>query len=347
MTSPSSIAWQTPTAVASCPIATWRNPGSSPARKRSSTFSSNRRIRSISRRNSRRVSWSSTRLFSTFATEEQCTFCAVSLAGDWRNVQARLPEGWKRVELRLEARSPGMAERAAALLGPAQPFRATPTALRFASSRTGDAPSPDAVTRLLRRVDQARIAGRLELAGSEVAAPVEQQAATLLVDGWRRVLRAQLRLERLHRAGRRAVRAAQPAAGRHPFGDALPQRTSSRLRRGTSDGRALPRPLRRGRVPRLGRSAARAQRHVPRRNAGPDLVRGGRQRLMADPVSWLVIEPGWRVTAADGPQLGWVDKVLGDESLDIFHGLSVAGGRLELPRYVKSEQVEGIVNGLV
>jgi len=68
---------------------------------------------------------------------------------------------------------------------------------------------------------------------------------------------------------------------------------------------------------------------------------------MADPVSWLVIEPGWRVTAADGPQLGWVDKVLGDESLDIFHGLSVAGGRLELPRYVKSEQVEGIVNGLV
>lgn len=68
---------------------------------------------------------------------------------------------------------------------------------------------------------------------------------------------------------------------------------------------------------------------------------------MADPVSWLVIEPGWRVVAVDGPELGWVDKVLGDESLDIFHGLSVAGGRLELPRYVKSEQVEGIVNGLV
>ena len=68
---------------------------------------------------------------------------------------------------------------------------------------------------------------------------------------------------------------------------------------------------------------------------------------MADPVSWLVIEPGWRVVATDGPQLGWVDKVLGDESLDIFHGLSVAGGRLEIPRYVKSEQVGGIVNGLV
>ena len=114
----------------------------------------------------------------------------MSLAGDWRNVQARLPEGWQRVELRLEARTPAGAERAAALLGPAQPFRATPTALRFASSRTGDAPSPDAITRLLRRVDQARIGGRLELAGSAVAAPVEQQAATLLVDDWRRALAA-------------------------------------------------------------------------------------------------------------------------------------------------------------
>ena len=102
----------------------------------------------------------------------------------------RLPEGWQRVELRLEARTPAGAERAAALLGPAQPFRATPTALRFASSRTGDAPSPDAITRLLRRVDQARIGGRLELAGSAVAAPVEQQAATLLVDDWRRALAA-------------------------------------------------------------------------------------------------------------------------------------------------------------
>ena len=68
---------------------------------------------------------------------------------------------------------------------------------------------------------------------------------------------------------------------------------------------------------------------------------------MADPVSWLLIEPGWRVCAADGPEVGRVDGVLGDENLDIFHGLSVAGGRLEAPRYVTSEQVQTIVTGSV
>src|SRR5689334_16707322 len=67
-TSPSSIAWQTPTATASWPIATCRKPGSSPARKRSSTFSSKRLIRSISRRNSRSRSSDRPRFVSTFAT---------------------------------------------------------------------------------------------------------------------------------------------------------------------------------------------------------------------------------------------------------------------------------------
>src|SRR6185503_1507276 len=70
-TSPSSIAWQTPTATASWPIATCRKPGSSPARKRSSTFSSKRLIRSISRRNSRSRSSERPRLVSTFATASE------------------------------------------------------------------------------------------------------------------------------------------------------------------------------------------------------------------------------------------------------------------------------------
>ena len=65
--SPSSIASQTPTSTASWPIATCRKPGSSPARNRSSTFSSKRRIRSISRRKSRSVSSFRARFFSTLA----------------------------------------------------------------------------------------------------------------------------------------------------------------------------------------------------------------------------------------------------------------------------------------
>ena len=33
---------------------------------------------------------------------------------------------------------------------------------------------------------------------------------------------------------------------------------------------------------------------------------------MADPVSWLMIEPGWRVEAADGEEVGRVLEVTGD-----------------------------------
>ena len=103
-------------------------------------------------------------------------------------MQSRLPDGWHRVELRLEAVSPEHADRAAALLSPAQPFRATPTTLRFASSRDGHAPSPDAVTRLLRRLDEARVRAQLELAGSHVPEPRAVQATVLLAEAWRAAL---------------------------------------------------------------------------------------------------------------------------------------------------------------
>ena len=52
ITSSGSSAAQTPEATASWPMQTCRKPGSSPARKRSSTFSSKRRISSISRKSS-------------------------------------------------------------------------------------------------------------------------------------------------------------------------------------------------------------------------------------------------------------------------------------------------------
>src|SRR6059036_2932354 len=39
-----------------------------------------------------------------------------------------------------------------------------------------------------------------------------------------------------------------------------------------------------------------------------------------EPVSWLVIEKGWEVEAADGKEVGAVAEVLGDTSLDIFDG---------------------------
>jgi hypothetical protein len=68
---------------------------------------------------------------------------------------------------------------------------------------------------------------------------------------------------------------------------------------------------------------------------------------MADPVSWLMIEPGWRVDAADGTEVGRVEEVTGDSNADIFDGLAIAFSALGEQRYVPAEQVGEITDGSV
>jgi hypothetical protein len=68
---------------------------------------------------------------------------------------------------------------------------------------------------------------------------------------------------------------------------------------------------------------------------------------MADPVSWLMIETGWKVLASDGSEVGQVDEVAGDSSLDIFDGLAIATSAFGKPRYVPAEQVGEITEGIV
>lgn len=68
---------------------------------------------------------------------------------------------------------------------------------------------------------------------------------------------------------------------------------------------------------------------------------------MADPVSWFVVERGWKVAGSDKSDLGRVVDTLGDESMDIFDGLVVATGLLGKPRYVPAELVGEIVEGEV
>jgi hypothetical protein len=68
---------------------------------------------------------------------------------------------------------------------------------------------------------------------------------------------------------------------------------------------------------------------------------------VADPVSWLLIEAGWKVLAADGSEVGKVDEVTGDSSADIFDGLAIATSALGKPRYVPAEQVAEIAEGSV
>jgi hypothetical protein len=64
---------------------------------------------------------------------------------------------------------------------------------------------------------------------------------------------------------------------------------------------------------------------------------------MADPSSWLAVEWGWEVVGRDGKQVGHVERVLGEEDRDIFHGLAVAIGLTGPPRLVAAEHVERIV----
>lgn len=68
---------------------------------------------------------------------------------------------------------------------------------------------------------------------------------------------------------------------------------------------------------------------------------------MADPVSWFMIEPGWRVEDSDGNEIGRVLEVVGDSNADIFDGLAIASSALATSRYVPAEQVGEIVEGRV
>jgi hypothetical protein len=60
-----------------------------------------------------------------------------------------------------------------------------------------------------------------------------------------------------------------------------------------------------------------------------------------------VIEPGWRVIAADGSEIGRVEEVVGDTGSDIFNGLAVSSGLLAKARYVPAERVAEIREGAV
>lgn len=68
---------------------------------------------------------------------------------------------------------------------------------------------------------------------------------------------------------------------------------------------------------------------------------------MADPVSWFMIEPGWKVVAADGTEVGRVEEVVGDAGSDIFNGLAVSTRLLAKPKYVPAERVSEITEGEV
>ena len=276
--SPSSIAWQTPTATASWPIATCRKPGSSPARNRSSTFSSKRRMRSISRRKSRSVSSFRARFLSTLAKAPAVYVLKMSVARQWKVIGSELPDvvGARLAPARAarpRRRRPGrcnagpdrplprLADDPAVLGRPRRERSRTPrhhatslahpdghaVAVEFAGLAPG---SPSARSPRSWRAgtprspvcpsDWSDLYAEIEFTSSDYIEP----AAVLCIQMNPR------------RDGTRAAfnfRAAPPG----------------RLRRRARDGAPLLRALRREGDPRLDQRAARAQRHPPRRDAGP------------------------------------------------------------------------------
>jgi hypothetical protein len=69
--------------------------------------------------------------------------------------------------------------------------------------------------------------------------------------------------------------------------------------------------------------------------------------VSGEPVSWLLIEPGWKVVDAGGSEIGRVEEVVGDSGVDIFNGLSISTGLLAGARYVPAEVVGSITEGSV
>jgi hypothetical protein len=111
----------------------------------------------------------------------------VLLASDFSRIERRLPDNWAEAQLVLAVRDAGRCERAAALLGPANPGRRG-TRIRFTVARRGTGLAPDAVRRLLRRLDKEGIAGRLQLVRVTEAPKEELRARPSLRDEWERAL---------------------------------------------------------------------------------------------------------------------------------------------------------------
>jgi hypothetical protein len=115
----------------------------------------------------------------------------VKLADRFTELERSLPDDWAEAQLVLTVAGDARCDRAAALLAPANPGRLGKK-VRFEVARRGAAIGPDAVRRLLRRLDAEGITGDLELARVEAAqsAPAETPARASLREAWEHALDA-------------------------------------------------------------------------------------------------------------------------------------------------------------
>jgi hypothetical protein len=113
----------------------------------------------------------------------------VKLVDRFTELERRLPDGWADAQLLLTIDDYARSDRAAELLGPANPGRRGKQ-MRLTSSRGGRGIAPDSLRRLLRRLDDEGIVGELHTVGTEQAAPAELRPRETLREQWDRALDA-------------------------------------------------------------------------------------------------------------------------------------------------------------
>jgi hypothetical protein len=113
----------------------------------------------------------------------------VRLVDQFSRLERTFEGTWSRLELELVLADEGLMDRAAALLAPANPGRAG-NRLRFATARHGRGIGPEALRRLLTRLDEEDIEGRLQLHDLERAPSGVPSVRQTMHDQWMRALAA-------------------------------------------------------------------------------------------------------------------------------------------------------------
>jgi hypothetical protein len=107
----------------------------------------------------------------------------MGLAEQWNAIEARLDPRWLDAQLELRVADETQRNRASTLLGPAGPGRAG-TSIRFSGTRDGSGVGPEAVRRMLRRIDAEGIAGTLSLVTAIDAPPERAVSRSSLATEW-------------------------------------------------------------------------------------------------------------------------------------------------------------------
>ena len=107
----------------------------------------------------------------------------MQLVGQWNTVEQGLDPRWSDAHVELAIEDETQRSRALALLAPAGPG-STGTTIRFYATRSGTGVGPEAVRRMLRRLDEEGIRGTLALVSSDEAAPAPVHARASLAADW-------------------------------------------------------------------------------------------------------------------------------------------------------------------